>query len=147
MQVAKLDTVKNYAVGYAASLLAGMGIAIDPSSGMLDFYADTMIEKILNFTNQTDVPGGLKNALTYLTMSAWLKYAKSAGLLIDADGNDIYDLSADAVKSISEGDTTVSYAVGSNEGNSTAEQRLNALIESLDSAAGADLIKYRRLAW
>ena len=147
MQVDKLDTVKNYAVGYAASLLAGMGIAIDPSSGMLDFYADTMIEKILNFTNQTDVPGGLKNALTYLTMSAWLKYAKSAGLLIDADGNDIYDLSADAVKSISEGDTTVSYAVGSNEGNSTAEQRLNALIESLDSAAGADLIKYRRLAW
>ena len=55
-----------------------------------------------------------------------------------------FDLDA-AVKSIQEGDTNITYAIG--DGNLTPEQRLDNLIEHLMNGRTREFIRYRRLIW
>ena len=55
-----------------------------------------------------------------------------------------FDLDA-AVKSIQEGDTNITFALG--EGSSTPEQRLNSLIDYLINGRIGEIYRYRRLVW
>jgi len=50
-----------------------------------------------------------------------------------------------AVKSIQEGDTNITFALG--EGSSTPEQRLNSLIDYLINGRIGEIYRYRRLVW
>lgn len=56
-----------------------------------------------------------------------------------------FDLDAAAVKSIQEGDTNITFALG--EGSSTPEQRLNSLIDYLINGRIGEIYRYRRLVW
>ena len=55
-----------------------------------------------------------------------------------------FDLDA-AVKSIQEGDTNITFALG--EGSSTPEQRLNSLIDYLINGRIGEIYRYRRVVW
>ena len=57
---------------------------------------------------------------------------------------DGFDLEA-AVKQITEGDTSVTFAVG--EGSQTPEQRLDRLIAGLLEGRKDELYRYRRFVW
>jgi len=73
-----------------------------------------------------------------MVVGQYLKWKKDCGQL---EG---FDLDA-AVKSIQEGDTNITFAVG--EGSATPEQRLNNLIEYLTNGRTREFIRYRRLVW
>ncbi len=73
-----------------------------------------------------------------MTAGRYLQYKKACGQLTE------FDLDA-AVKSIQEGDTNITFAIGG--GSQTPEQRLDALIASLCSERLEEVIRYRRLEW
>ena len=50
-----------------------------------------------------------------------------------------------AIKSLQEGDTAVTFAIG--EGSATPEQRLDALIDHLLNGRMDEVYRYRRLVW
>lgn len=135
-------------LGLVVTLLNAMGLGVSIDDEVLGIIADNATERLLNKLNRDDVPDGLILAWSYMVVGEYLKYAKNAGKLKDAEGNDIVDLDA-AVSSISEGDTSVSYAVGASSGSSTPEQRLDALIDWLTGYIDSDrgYLRYRRLTW
>ena len=74
----------------------------------------------------------------YMAVGEYLNMKKCSGQL---EG---FDLDA-AVKSIQEGDTNITFALG--EGSSTPEQRLNSLIDYLINGRIGEIYRYRRLVW
>ena len=112
-----------------------MGAADDP---LLDFIISTVTERIKNETNQPAIPEGLNRLAVEMVAGQYLSLKKGSGQL---EG---FDLEA-AVKQIQEGDTNTVFAIG--EGNTTPEQRLDALINYLMNGRTREFIKYRRLVW
>lgn len=114
---------------------------------VVDTYAeklvDLCIEKaenyILSATNQTEIPQGLHQVTVDMAVGEYLFILKATGKLPDN-----FNLEA-GIKQISEGDTTVTFAVG--VGDQTPEQRLDALINKLTTPPSELLAKYRRLKW
>lgn len=93
---------------------------------------------IMDFCNVQEVPEGLLEVLVDMAAAQILITRKATGAL---EG---YDFAA-AVKSIQEGDTTVSYAVG--EGSQTPEQCFDALVSHMAAPPLQSLLRYRRLRW
>lgn len=112
-----------------------MGATDDP---LLDFIISTVTERIKNETNQPAIPEGLNRLAVEMVAGQYLSLKKGSGQL---EG---FDLEA-AVKQIQEGDTNTVFAIG--EGNTTPEQRLDALINYLMNGRTREFIKYRRLVW
>ena len=112
-----------------------MGAADDP---LLDFIISTVTERIKNETNQPAIPEGLNRLAVEMVAGQYLSLKKGSGQL---EG---FDLEA-AVKQIQEGDTNTVFAIG--EGNTTPEQRLDALINYLMNGRTREFIRYRRLVW
>lgn len=83
-------------------------------------------------------PGGLESLAVSMAVGEYLNMKKCSGQL---EG---FDLDA-AVKSIQEGDTNITFALG--EGSSTPEQRLNSLIDYLINGRIGEIYRYRRLVW
>ena len=130
----------------AVEMLTSLGLSVAADDPMLRICYEAAAERLRNYTNQTVVPDGLQMSIVYLVVAEYLKYAKGVNKLVDAVGNPIIDYSAVA-KSVSEGDTSVTYAVGSKEGASTPEQRLDAFIDQLTAHVAHEAIKYRKLVW
>jgi len=89
-------------------------------------------------TGLDKLPEELSTAIVNAAAGRYLFYKKSTGSL---EG---FDLAA-AVKQVSEGDASVTYAIG--DGSLTPEQRLDALIGQLSSLPESLLVKWRRLRW
>lgn len=119
-------------------LLDALGVNTLASDPLLPFIIQSVTEKICNATNQTEIPEGLHYAAVEMVVGQYLQWVKNSGQL---EG---FDLDA-AVKSIQEGDTNVTFAIG--EGSFTPEQRLDKLIDYLINGRTKEFIRYRRLVW
>lgn len=120
------------------SLLKALGVTVPDSDPLIDFIINTVTERIKNETNQAAIPEGLHFMAVEMAVGQYLKWKKDCGQL---EG---FDLEA-AVKSIQEGDTNITFAVG--EGSGTPEQRLDNLILYLMNGRTNEFKRYRRLVW
>lgn len=88
-------------------------------------------------TNQVDVPEGLFYVLVDMAAGMFLLDKKSYGAL------DSYDFSAPA-KSISEGDTSVTFAIAD---TGSVENQFDAMLERMINPDADIIAAFRRLAW
>jgi len=118
--------------------LASFGYAVtETDSWMLGFIIQKVENHIKNQCNTSTIPEGLHEIAVDMVVGEFLLGKKSIGQLTG------FDLDA-AVKSIQEGDTNVTFALG--EGSKTPEGRLDALIGFLMHGE-ADFASYRCIKW
>ena len=126
--------------------LASFGyIVTDADAWVLDFIIKKVENHIKNDCGVYDsgtltivIPAGLHNIAVDMVVGEFLLSKKSTGQLTG------FDLSA-AVKQIQEGDTNITYAIGS--GDSTPEQRLDILISYLMNHGKGEFASYRCFKW
>ena len=120
------------------AMLTALGVTGAAEDPLLDIVISNVQYRVQNKTNRKDMPEGLVSVAVYMAVGEYLNMKKCSGQL---EG---FDLDA-AVKSIQEGDTHISFALG--EGSSTPEQRLNSLIDYLINGRIGEIYRYRRLVW
>lgn len=122
----------------AVAMLTALGVAGAADDPLLDIVISNVQYRVQNKTNRKDMPEGLVSVAVSMAVGEYLNMKKCSGQL---EG---FDLDA-AVKSIQEGDTNITFALG--EGSSTPEQRLNSLIDYLINGRIGEIYRYRRLVW
>ena len=120
------------------AMLTALGVTGAAEDPLLDIVISNVQYRVQNKTNRKDMPEGLVSVAVYMAVGEYLNMKKCSGQL---EG---FDLDA-AVKSIQEGDTNITFALG--EGSSTPEQRLNSLIDYLINGRIGEIYRYRRLVW
>ena len=116
-------------LGYTATL---------KDNNQLDFEIETILNYTKNYCNITVIPEILDNRIIDRICADFLYYKKNSGSL---DGFN-YDA---VIKSIKEGDTTITYAVG--QGEDTPENRFDAFVKQLERGFDKWITPYRRLRW
>lgn len=120
-------------------LLEALGVTGADTNPLLDMAIQLVRNRLKNLTNRQTIPAGLKPLAVRMAAGEYLLALKGSGQL---DG---FELDEAAVKTIQEGDTNISYALG--EGSSTPEQRLDNLINSMITVPNGEIYRYRRLVW
>lgn len=120
-------------------MLTALGVAGAADDPLLDIVLNNVQWRIKNLSNLSEIPEGLESLAVSMAVGEYLNMKKCSGQL---EG---FDLDAAAVKSIQEGDTNITFALG--EGSSTPEQRLNSLIDYLINGCIGEIYRYRRLVW
>ena len=123
----------------AVAMLTALGVAGAADDPLLDIVLNNVQWRIKNLSNLSEIPEGLESLAVSMAVGEYLNMKKCSGQL---EG---FDLDAAAVKSIQEGDTNITFALG--EGSSTPEQRLNSLIDYLITGRIGEIDRYRRLVW
>ena len=118
------------------ALLAAFGFTVAADDPLVLFLTRSVTERIKNLTNLPEVPDGLTQAAVRMAAGEYLRLKKASG---DLDG---FDYSA-AVKTIQEGDTSVTFA----DGNRSPEERFDELCAWLTTLPTGEIYKYRRLVW
>lgn len=113
----------------------------DTNDDWLIAFAINKVEShIKTVTNRSDIDENLIGIAVDRVCGEFLFTKKQTGQLtelsLDLDG---------AVKTVQIGDTNVTFAVG--EGESTGEQKLEALIAYLVNKGEGDLLCYRKISW
>lgn len=121
------------------SMLTALGVTGAATDPLLDILLQNVQWRIKNLSNLSEIPEGLESLAVSMAVGEYLNMKKCSGQL---EG---FDLDAAAVKSIQEGDTNITFALG--EGSSTPEQRLNSLIDYLINGRIGEIYRYRRLVW
>ena len=122
----------------ARELLAALGFTVAATDALLVYLVGSVTERVLNETNQTEIPEGLEYLSAEMVVGEYLNLKKNSGEL---DG---FDTEA-AIKQIQEGDTNITFALGA--GSFTPEQRLDNLINYLTNGRTREFIRYRRVVW
>ena len=104
----------------------------------IDFNLDLIIKYTLNYCNIDKVPEIVEPRLIDRVCADFLYYKKNSGSLEGFN----YDA---VIKSIKEGDTTLTYAVG--QGEDTPENRFDAFVKKLERGYDKWLVPHRRLRW
>ena len=104
----------------------------------IEFELDKTLNYVKNYCNITDIPDVLDPRIIDKVCGDFLNYKKNSGSL---DGFN-YDA---VVKSIKEGDTTITYAVG--QGEDTPENRFDSFVKSLDRGFDKWITPHRRIRW
>ena len=120
-------------------MLTALGVAGAADDPLLDIALNNVQWRIKNLSNLSEIPEGLESLAVSMAVGEYLNMKKCSGQL---EG---FDLDAAAVKSIQEGDTNITFALG--EGSSTPEQRLNSLIDYPINGRIGEIYRYRRLVW
>lgn len=123
----------------AVAMLTALGVARAADDPLLDIALNNVQWRIKNLSNLSEIPEGLESLAVSMAVGEYLNMKKCSGQL---EG---FDLDAAAMKSIQEGDTNITFALG--EGSSTPEQRLNSLIDYLINGRIGEIYRYRRLVW
>lgn len=119
--------------------LEGLGYTIKPSDNYtLGFLMEKIENEILNFCNVDELPIEAVYVAIDMVCGEFLLGKKSSGDLI-LNG---IDLNQSEIKSISEGDTSISYDNNSQNAAQKTDMLISSLIDSKRS-----LHKFRRLAW
>jgi hypothetical protein len=104
----------------------------------IDFELNKTLNYVMNYCNISTIPEIIYPRIIDKVCGEFLYYKKNSGSL---DGFN-YDA---VIKSIKEGDTTISYAVG--QGEDTPENRFDAFVKSLDRGFDKWITPHRRLRW
>lgn len=128
--VVKADVIKR---------LKMLGYVYDPSDDeQIEYELNKILNYVLNYCNITIIPEILDPRITDRVCSDFLYYKKNSGNLNGFN----YDA---VIKSIKEGDTTITYAVG--QGEDTPENRFDAFVKSLERGFDKWITPHRRLRW
>ena len=126
-------------LGRVTERLKDLGYTItDSDITMLQFELDKTIDYVKNYCNITTIPEILDNRIIDRVCSYFLYNKKNSGSL---DGFD-YDV---VIKSVKEGDTTITYAVG--QGEDTPENRFDAFVKSLERGFDKWITPHRCVRW
>ncbi len=104
----------------------------------IDFELEKTLNYVMNYCNITVIPNILNYRIIDRVCADFLFYKKNSGSL---DGFN-YDA---VIKSIKEGDTTLTYAVG--QGEDTPENRFDSFVKSLERGFDKWITPHRRLRW
>lgn len=107
----------------------------------IEFEMNKIINYVLNYCNLPkveDIPQILDYRITDRICSDFLFYKKNSGSLEGFN----YD---EVIKSIKEGDTTITYAVG--QGEDTPENRFDDFVRTLERGFDKWITPHRRLRW
>lgn len=116
------------------SLLSAAGVEVAEDDVALSFVLDAVVSEILNRTNQDEVPEGLYTVVVMRTSGVYLRNLKAAGKLeIEFEA---------AVKSLSEGDTSVTFS-----DSDSSEAQFDTLVSGWEAYGDDQLNRYRRLVW
>ena len=121
------------------SRLAELGyVATDIDNTAIRRNIDKAEAQLRAETNQREVPEGLFYVWVDMAAGLFLSDKKAAGAL-----NDVYNFSAPA-KSISEGNTSVTFAIAA---TGSFEEQLDAMLAKMTTPDPDLIIAYRRLVW
>ena len=112
--------------------------AVEADNDQIDFELDKTLNYVKNYCNITDIPEILNPRIIDRVCGDFLFYKKNSGSLENFN----YDA---VIKSIKEGDTTITYAVG--QGEDTPENRFDTFVKSLDRGFDKWITPHRRLRW
>ncbi len=119
--------------------LAQLGYtASEDDNKQLDFEMTNVLNYVKNYCNITEIPEILDYRIIDRICGYFLYYKKNSGSLEGFN----YD---EVIKSIKEGDTTITYAVG--QGEDTPENRFDAFVKSLERGFDKWITPHRRLRW
>jgi hypothetical protein len=104
----------------------------------IDFELQTIINYVINNFTRNSVPEILDNRIIDRVCGSFLYYKKNSGALEGFN----YDA---VIKSIKEGDTTITYAVG--QGEDTPENRFDAFVKSLERGFDKWCAPHRSIVW
>ena len=110
----------------------------DADDEQIDFELQKILNYVMNYCNITTIPEILDPRIIDRVCSDFLFYKKNSGSL---DGFN-YDA---VIKSIKEGDTTITYAVG--QGEDTPENRFDTFVKNLERGFDKWITPHRRLRW
>ena len=110
----------------------------DSDHDVIEFELDKIMNYVKNYCNITEIPPIVEPRMIDRVCSEFLFYRKNSGSLEGFN----YDA---VIKSIKEGDTTITYAVG--QGEDTPENRFDAFVKSLERGFDKWITPYRRLRW
>lgn len=112
--------------------------ATEEDNDTIDFELNKIQNYVLNFCNITVIPEILDPRIVDRVCGEFLFYKKNSGSLENFN----YDA---VIKSIKEGDTTITYAVG--QGEDTPENRFDTFVKSLERGFDKLCTPWRRLRW
>ena len=116
-----------------------LGYVYSPTDDdQIEFELNKTLDYVMNYCNITTIPEILDKRIIDRVCGSFLYYKKNSGSL---DGFN-YDA---VIKSIKEGDTTLTYAVG--QGEDTPENRFDSFVKSLERGFDKYLTPHRRLRW
>lgn len=104
----------------------------------IDYEMNMILNYVKNYCNITDIPEILDPRIIDRICSDFLYYKKNSGSLAGFN----YDA---VIKSIKEGDTTLTYAVG--QGEDTPENRFDSFVKKLERGFDKWITPHRRLRW
>lgn len=123
----------------AVARLAGLGYVVTDKDNAVVRYCISKAEAQLKAeTNQREVPEGLFYVWVDMAAGLFLTDKKAAGALAE-----IYDFDAPA-KSISEGDTSVTFAIAD---TGSFEDQFDAMLAKMTTPDPDLIIAHRRLVW
>lgn len=104
----------------------------------IEFELTKTLNYVKNYCNITDIPEILDYRIIDRVCADFLYFKKNSGSLKGFN----YDA---VIKSIKEGDTTLTYAVG--QGEDTPENRFDAFVKQLERGFDKWITPHRRLRW
>ena len=104
----------------------------------IDFELTKILNYVKNYCNITTIPEILDYRIIDRVCADFLYYKKNSGSLEGFN----YDA---VIKSIKEGDTTLTYAVG--QGEDTPENRFDTFVRQLERGFDKWITPHRRLRW
>ena len=119
--------------------LAQLGYTVTTADEeQVSFELKKITNYVMNYCNITTIPEILDLQIIDRVCAEFLFYKKNSGTLVGFD----YDA---VIRQISEGDTTISYAVG--QGEDTPENRFDAFVNKLERGFDKWITPYRKLRW
>jgi hypothetical protein len=113
--------------------------ATDSDYTQIDFELTKILNYVINnFTRSTNIPEILDLRIVDRVCCEFLFYKKNSGSLNGFN----YDA---VIKTIKEGDTSITYAVG--QGEDTPESRFDSFLKSLERGFDKWCTVHRRLVW
>jgi len=104
----------------------------------IEYELNMVLNYVMNYCNRTDIPEILDPRIIDRACAYFLYYKKNSGSLEGFNYETV-------IKSIKEGDTTLTYAVG--QGEDTPENRFDAFVKYLERGFDKWITPYRRLRW
>ena len=113
-------------------------VCTQEDNDQIEFELTKILNYVKNYCNITDIPEILDYRIIDRVCADFLYFKNNSGSLKGFN----YDA---VIKSVKEGDTTLTYAVG--QGEDTPENRFDAFVKQLERGFDKWITPHRRLRW